>query len=183
MKKRIALDMDEVIADVEPKFLDLYERAFGHRPDKSAYWGKKLYQIEGAATIRQSLHEKGFFADLPVIEDSQEVVRELSEYFDFYITTAAMEFRYSFEDKYDWLQKYFPFIHWKQIVFLGDKSIIRADYMIDDNTFNLDTFVGEKLLYTAYHNVNETRYRRVNNWQEIRAYFQEELAKEDIHLK
>ena len=28
-KKRIALDMDEVIADVTPKFLDLYERDFG----------------------------------------------------------------------------------------------------------------------------------------------------------
>ena len=34
-KKRIALDMDEVIADVVPKFLDRYEQDFGQRPDKS----------------------------------------------------------------------------------------------------------------------------------------------------
>ena len=29
--KRIALDMDEVIADVIPKFLDIYEAEFGYR--------------------------------------------------------------------------------------------------------------------------------------------------------
>ena len=182
MKKRIALDMDEVIADVEPKFLDLYEKEFGHRPPKETYWGKKLYHLEGAMKIRDFLHDKGFFRDLPVMEDSQEVIQELSEHFEFFITTAAMEFKYSFEDKYDWLKDHFPFIHWKNIVFLGDKSILRADYMIDDNGFNLKTFTGTKLLYTAYHNINESEYIRVNNWKEIREFFKNELAKDGIDL-
>ena len=44
-KKRIALDMDEVIADVTPKFLDLYERDFGERPPREVWWGKKIYQL------------------------------------------------------------------------------------------------------------------------------------------
>lgn len=174
-RKRIAIDMDEVIADVYPKFLDLYESKMGIRLAKEDYWGKKIYQINGADHLRESIFEKGFFADLPVMPGSQEVVRELTEDFDIFITTAAMEFRHSLEDKYDWLLEHFPFINWKNYVFCGDKSIIGADYMIDDHAFNLHTFRGKGLLFTASHNIHETEFTRVNNWEEIRAFFQEEL--------
>ena len=174
-KKRIALDMDEVIADVMPKFLDLYEQEFGTRLQKEDYWGKeKLYRNKGVEHIRDFLFQKGFFADLPVMEHSQEVVRELHEEYEIFITTAAMEFKFSLEDKYNWLNQHFPFIHWKNFVFLGDKSIIRADYMIDDNVKNLRTFPGKQLLYTAYHNVEVTNYTRVNDWLEIRDFFARE---------
>lgn len=172
--KRIAVDMDEVIADVEPKFLTLYEQEMGRRPVRDEYWGKKIYQVDGADHIRNFLFEKGFFADLPVMPHSQEVLRELKEHYEIYITSAAMEFRSSLEDKYDWMQRYFPFIHWKNIVFCGDKSVIRADYMIDDHAHNLETFVGKGLLYTASHNIGVTKFTRVNNWEEIRAFFYEE---------
>lgn len=175
--KRIAVDMDEVIADVSPKFLDLYEREFGVRLQKEDYWGKKIYQIGGADHIRSFLFDRGFFADLPVMPDSQEVIQELmAADYEIFITTAAMEFRASLEDKYDWLLQHFPFIHWKNFVFCGDKSVIHADYMIDDHVFNLRTFRGKGLLYTASHNIDETEFTRVNNWAEIRAFFLAEKA-------
>lgn len=177
MKQRIALDMDEVIADIEHKFIQTYEREFGKRLSKEDLYGKKVYYFEGARYIRTFLFEKGFFRDLPVIADSQEVVEELMEHYDVFITTAAMEFRNCLEDKYDWLQEFFPAINWKNIVFCGDKSIIRADYMIDDHASNLRSFQGKGLLYTASHNVNETKFTRVNNWIEVRDFFRAERAK------
>ena len=169
--------MDEVIADVRPKFLDLYEREFGRRLRREEYGGKKIYQVDGARRIREFLFEKGFFADLPVMPDSQEVLRELQEDYEIFITTAAMEFRTSLEDKYDWMQRHFPFIHWKNIVFCGDKSVIYADYMIDDHPHNLRGFAGEGLLFTASHNIDETEFIRVDDWQEIRTYFRGKLDK------
>ena len=175
---RIAIDMDEVIADVYPKFLDIFEQDLGRRPDKEEYWGMKIYQMEGAGHIRDVLFDKGFFADLPVMEDSQEVLRWLSERYEIFITTAAMEFRASLEDKYDWLLRHFPFIHWKRFVFCGDKSVIRADYMIDDHPHNLHTFEGKGLLYTASHNIGIDDFTRVNNWKEVKAFFEQEQAKE-----
>ena len=81
-----------------------------------------------------------------------------------------MEFRNSFEDKYDWLQQHFPFIHWKNVIFCGDKSIIDADYMIDDHVFNLKTFKGHGILFTASHNIHESAYTRVNNWLDVEAF-------------
>ena len=95
MRKRIALDMDEVVADVMPKFLDAYEKEFGKRLEHADYWGKKIYDIPGATHIRNVLYDKGFFRDLPVMENSQEVVKELHERYDIFFTTAAMEFRNS----------------------------------------------------------------------------------------
>ena len=177
-RPRIAIDMDEVIADVYPKFLDLFEQDFGYRPNKEAYWGQKIYDIsQEAARIREYLFDKGFFADLPVMEGSQEALKQLSNDYDLFITTAAMEFRHSLEDKYDWLHRHFPFIHWKNFVFCGDKSIILADYMIDDHVRNLETFQGKGLLFTATHNISENRFTRVNNWQEVLTFFSEEQQK------
>lgn len=173
--KKIALDMDEVIADVYPKFLDYFERDVGYRITKEEFWGKKIYQKEEGKHIRQYLFDKGFFLDLPVMEDSQKVVKWLNENYDIYIVTSAMEFRNSLTDKYDWLQKNFPFIHWKKIVMCGDKSIIKADYMIDDHVRNLESFEGKGLLFTSTHNIHETRFTRVDNWKEVKAFFEKEL--------
>ena len=106
MRKRIALDMDEVIADLQPKFLDLYEQEVGKRLTKEDLNGKKVYHFEGAKHVRQFLFDKGFFRDLGVMPHSQEVVAELLEHYDVFITTAAMEFRNCLEDKYDWLQEH-----------------------------------------------------------------------------
>ncbi len=174
-RKTIALDMDEVIANVTPKFLDIYEEKFGIRLQKEQYLGKKIYAIEGARQVRERLYEKGFFRDLGIMPGSIEGVKELMQHYDVYITTAAQEFRNSLEDKYDWLEEHFPFIHWKQYVFCGDKSILGTDYMIDDHARNLKTFRGKGLLFTASHNINETGYTRVNNWEEVTAFFRKEL--------
>lgn len=173
-RKRIALDMDEVVANVMPKFLDFYEQEFGKRLQKEDYWGKKIYDIPGAMHVRDVLYNKGFFRDLPLMENSREVVEELNERYDIFFTTAAMEFRNSLEDKYDWLRDHFPFISWKRFVFCGNKSILKADYMIDDHPRNLVGFEGKGLLFTASHNIDEDRFTRVNNWLEVRAFFAKE---------
>jgi len=176
--KRIAIDMDEVLAQVEPKLRDLYRQETGHTLTREEILGTKIYHLPGTENLRSHLFEQGFFIDLPVMEGAQAAVRELLQDYEIFVVTAAQEFRYSLEEKHRWLEKHFPELHWKNYVFCGDKSIIRADYMIDDHTFNLDTFEGQGLLYTAYHNVHETGYRRVNDWSEVLEFFRKERAKD-----
>ncbi len=171
--KRILIDMDEVIAEVYPKFLDIYEKEFGRRPEQAEFWGKKIYDMPGAERIREYLHHRGFFADLPVIQGSQEVIRELMEDYEVFINSAAMEFRYSLQEKYDWLEMHFPFIPFRNVIFCGDKRALRGDYMIDDHARNLRTFQGTPLLFTASHNAFETDFIRMNNWEEVRNFFRE----------
>lgn len=169
--------MDEVIADVTPKFLHYFEKANGRIPQKEEYWGKKIYEIEGGEHIRSFLYQKGFFRDLPVMEGAREVVRWLHENYEVFIVSAAMEFPFSLEDKYFWMRENFPFIPWQNIIFCGSKNFMEADYMVDDHARNLLTFKGKGLLYTAFHNIDETQFTRVDNWEEVRTFFEEELKK------
>ena len=174
---RILIDMDEVMADAIQRFLDWYERDFGIRYSKDQLYGTKLQFLvpeEHREIVRNYPHKKGFFKDLPLIENSLEVIRELNDKYEIYIASAAMEFEYSLPEKYEWLDQHFPFIPWKRRIFCGDKSVLYADVLIDDHDFNLSVFKGRPVLFTAPHNVHETKYERVNNWLEVRSLF-------DIH--
>ena len=65
----------------------------------------------------------------------------------------------SFDAKFRWLQRHFPFIPPSHIVFCGDKSIVDADYLIDDRSRHFTRFKGEPLLFSAPHNAGETAIR------------------------
>lgn len=177
--KRIAIDMDEVLANANARFLEWYERDTGTKilEQQLLEKGQKFYEYVGQPNLRDQLHIKGFFKDLPIMPDSQEVVKWLSEHYEIFIVTAAMEFRNSMEDKYDWLEKYFPFLSFRNVVFCGRKDIILADYLIDDHVSNLKTFTGKGILYHAPHNIHDTEFVRVKNWKEIKAFFEQELEK------
>ena len=82
-----------------------------------------------------------------------------------------MAFPSSFNSKYRWLRRHYDFISPQNFVFCGDKSILHADYLIDDMPRNLASFQGEGILFTAPHNVDTTGYRRVNSWQDVDAMF------------
>jgi 5'(3')-deoxyribonucleotidase len=170
--KRIAIDMDEVIADAYLRIIDWYERDFSRRITMEELQGKSFMDVvlpEHRDKIREYLHTDGFFKDMSVIEGSQEVIFELSKKYEIFITTAAMEFPTSFVHKYEWMKAHFPFIPWTHIVFCGDKSIIHADYLIDDRSRHFKHFTGQGILFTSPHNVHETWTPRVNNWQEVAA--------------
>ncbi|KAA6430316.1 5'(3')-deoxyribonucleotidase [Rufibacter glacialis] len=163
--------MDEVMADPIEKFINLYNQDFALDLKLEALHGKEIYEAvppEHSDKVWEYINAEGFFRDLTVIPDSQEVIKALTEKYEVFIVSAGMEFRNSLIDKFDWLQDHFPFISWRNYVLCGDKSIIGADIMIDDRPKNLITFSGErKLLFTSPHNVNILEFERVSTWQEV----------------
>jgi 5'(3')-deoxyribonucleotidase len=102
---------------------------------------------------------------------AQQVLEDLSARFEIFIATQAMSVPNSLGPKYRWLQRHFPFIPPRHYVFCGDKSILRADYLIDDQPRNLNLFEGQGLLFTAPHNLTATGFIRVNDWDQVAAYF------------
>ena len=168
-KLKIAVDMDEVLADPLSKFISLYNRDYGVPLDLKILPGNEIHHhVPEHANMKwfEYINEKGFFRELPVIEGAQEVMLALHEKYDVYIVSAAMEFKNSLEDKFDWLADHFPFISWTNIIFCGEK-IVNTDIMIDDRIRNFADFQGRKLLFTSPHNELITQYERVNNWQEV----------------
>ena len=171
---RILIDMDDVIADTVERFLEWYERDFGVRYNRADLHGTKLHMIvpeEHRLIVKQYPHQKGFFKGLPLIEHSREIVGELNNRFDIYVASAAMEFPNSLQDKNDWLDEHFPFIHWKRRILCGDKSVLKGDMLIDDHDFNLSVFDGRAIMFTAEHNVNETKHERLDSWLDAEKLF------------
>ncbi len=167
--QRIAIDMDDVLADATLRFLEYLEERTGTRIEKAALWGKDWAEVTDIhrETIREWLFEPGFFRGMQVIPDSQEVVRKLQERYEVFIVSAAMEFPLSLHEKLAWMGEHFPFIDWRYIVFCGHKYMIKADYLIDDHEKNLRVFEGKPLLFSAPHNANLTGYTRVASWREV----------------
>ena len=177
-RKIICVDMDEVIADALSEHLSLYNHDFPNdfpEPLTPAdLHGRRLWQAVPAsrhAALDAYFRDPAFFRNLAVLPDAPRVLRRLQSHFDIFIASAAMEVPTSFTAKFDWLAEHFPFIPTSHIVFCGDKSILRADFLIDDNVRQLEAFQGEGILYTAPANVHVTGYRRVNNWLDVEAMF------------
>ncbi|HET9101030.1 MAG TPA: 5'-3'-deoxyribonucleotidase [Acidobacteriaceae bacterium] len=172
--QRIAVDMDEVMADTLGELLARYRREQKTSITKDDMQGKWLWQVlppKGQELIDSYLLSDGFFEEIPVIEGCQEVLLRMSRRYQIFIATAAMAFPSSFHSKYRWLRRHFDFLSPQNFVFCGDKSILHADYLIDDMPRNLASFQGEGILFTAPHNVNTTGYRRVSSWQDVDAMF------------
>jgi len=181
MKKTIAIDMDNVIVDIETNWINFYEKEFGVRIEKEDLIGKPEDDaFPDAVAARSLLYKPGFFRDAPVMPGAIEALTELAQDFEIYIVSAAMEFPNSLAEKYDWLAEHCPFISWKNIIFCGDKSVIATDFLIDDHLKNLDFCKGIPVLFTAGHNINVTRHQRVNNWTEAVAFIKGSVPAEEM---
>ena len=173
--KRVCVDMDEVMADTLGEHLRRYNQAFDEEVTLDDLAGKGLWEItplDRQQQLRAFLDAEDFFEDLPLMPDAQDVLKLLSARFELFIATQAMAVPNSLGPKYRWLQRHFNFIPATHYVFCGDKSILKADYLIDDVPRNLKRFAGQGLLYTAPHNLTVTGFVRVNSWQEVAEYFE-----------
>ncbi len=165
--KRIAIDMDGVLADVYSKFLEMHSEEYGHELTMADVEG--VPEREAIPGILKYVNSEGFFRNAPLMPGCQKYINLINEKYKLYIVSAAMEFPLSLTEKQLWLNEHFPCITWQQMVFCGSKEIIKADIMIDDHFKNLDYFTGETLLFTQPHNKfsDAGTHKRVNTWDEI----------------
>ncbi|WP_020602965.1 5' nucleotidase, NT5C type [Spirosoma spitsbergense] len=170
MKQRIAIDMDDVMADTHSKFIRLYLEGEMPRYSLEELREKSFHELfdeDEYQAISQRVYEPGFFRDIPVMEGAQDVIADLMQTYDVYIASAAQEFPNSLREKWDWLQEFFPAISWRNYIFMGDKSVLNTDFLIDDLPRNLRTFQGEGLLFDALHNRDDREFRRVKSWEAV----------------
>jgi 5'-nucleotidase len=165
--KRILVDMDGVLADVYTRYIELYKEETGLTKSADEIIG--LREEEAFPQALRWVETAGFFRNLPVVPDSQRVLKLLNKSYEIIVVSMATEFPSSLTDKQLWLNDNFPFISWRQIVFCGNKNLIRADLMIDDHFKNLDNFDGETMMFIQPHNLKVTdhHHKIVSTWAEI----------------
>jgi|SRR6187402_3954745 len=177
-QKRICVDMDEVMADTVAEHLFRYNRDHGGNLTKADMQGKWLWQVvpvDHHNKLEEYLRTEDFFDSLPVMPDAQRVLQRMQQHYEIFIASAAMEVPTSFAAKFRWMQRHFSFIPPSHIVFCGDKTILNADFLIDDNVRQFRGFRGEGILFDAPHNALITSHRRVTSWLEVEKLFLDDL--------
>jgi 5'-nucleotidase len=168
--KRIAIDMDDVLADTTVKIIQtinsLVDKNYSYEELMSDQSTRESFLKDYLAN-NSFLWQPGFFLDVPIKTNAVEIVEKLSEKYEIFIVSAATEFPESLKEKLIWMKQHFPFISWTHIVFCGHKYMIQADYLIDDHEKNLKTFSGTPLLFTAPHNLHIHEYQRVDTWDAV----------------
>ncbi len=174
---RIAVDMDEVMADTVSEHIRRYNADFNSDLSKSDLDGKWFWQAvppEHHEALQRYLDEPEFFRNLTVMPGAQRVLERLSKDHEVFIASAAMEVPMSFAAKFAWMEEHFPFIRPSHMVFCGDKSILAADYLIDDNPRQLRAFRGKGLLFSSPHNRYAKEWTRVEDWDAVERFFYRE---------
>lgn len=170
---RIAIDQDQVLADLLGEWLRRYNNDYNDNLTKEqiTYWNwHDLVKPECGRKIYSYLDDPDLFRSLPVIEGAREVVKALSQVADVFVVTSPWNIN-NVIPKYEWLKEHFPFLNEKNFVFTRNKGIVNADFLIDDKPSNFDDFMGIPLLFDAPHNRGEKRFMRVCDWKDVKIFF------------
>ena len=159
--------MDGVLADVYAQFQKYEKAESGREIPRDDLLGK--LELDAFPHGEKHIRSKGFFRGIRPIPGSIEGLQYMNKQFDIFVISSATEFPQSLQEKHEWLQEFYPFISWRQIIFCGDKKVIKGDVMIDDHPKNLNYFEGERIIFTQPHNmlISDHTYKRVDNWNEL----------------
>ena len=171
---RIAIDMDEVLADAHAGQRALYEGQ-GVTFSEDDLHGRELRDVapaEARAEVERRLHTGFFFADLAPMAGAQASLKRLMTDHEGFVATAAMEYPASCIHKIAWMERHFPFFPLSNLVLCGDKSILKADVLIDDHARHFDGFGGTGLLFHAHHNADLDWPHRLEHWDHAETHLE-----------
>lgn len=178
MKKRIMVDMDDVITT--GGFLHLvneYLKANYKEDDFESFYMQDV--IPDKDEFFKWFKTRNMYEYCTLTSDVYKVLEKLSKNYEIFIGTSYIirdiikDTGFLLPQKYEFLINTFPFLNPNNFIFLGNKSVLNCDIKIDDRIDNLNG-AKTKILFTAWHNkniskeeLNNNGIKRADNWKEI----------------
>ena len=116
------------------------------------------------------MHDESFWERLEPIGGASEYLKKLIDD-GHQVVLVTSSHPDTIKYKYSFINRYFPFISFKDIIFTSKKQMVRGDVMIDDAPHNLEggRYIG--LLMDSPHNRNYDAtahgFIRVDSWEQI----------------
>lgn len=170
----ILIDIDDTIIDTLGAWINYLNEKYNctvTKEDVKCWDMSKTYTTLTKEQIYEPFSIADFWKTVKPKQRAAEYIKKLiDDGYRIYLCTsthfANMQAKYEYA-----IQKYFPYIDWKDIILTEHKTLVKADYRIDDNSSYLIDGSGCKLLMAAPHNKNIAfdvfGMLRVNNWEEI----------------
>lgn len=176
----IAVDVDGVVADLHPAWLDWYNRDWQDNLtiDKITQWDIcNFVKQECGLKMLEYLHEPTLYDTVRPVEDSLEAIDWLKNDGN-RVVFASSCVTGSCGAKLKWLRKY-GFVSYDPEVSMchdwidiSDKSLVRADVLIDDRPKNVNNFHGIGVIFDQPYNQNKNEVFadfRLKNWRDIKS--------------
>jgi 5'-nucleotidase len=163
----VALDMDEVVADLLSEWLRRYNRDYNDTLTLNDIQGWDLTnQTKAGKNFYNYLEQDDLYEDVRPIAGALHTVDAIRAA-GHRVIFATSCVRWTVESKFDWLRRegFLPHANdslaMKDFYPVRDKSLIRAHVLFDDGLHNVEPFPGMAVLVEHPHNRNDktSRYR------------------------
>ncbi len=175
---RILVDMDGVITDFDQEFLQRWRK---RHPDKlyipvekrTMFYIKDEYPDELKPLVAEILLESSFFEEMLPVQGAKEALEEMAANgFEVFICSSPFSnYGNCVLEKYKWVETFIGPSWVSKIILTKDKTIVKADYLIDDKpviTGAEKSPSWEHILYDRPYNRNMNKRRIIwPNWKDI----------------
>lgn len=165
----IAIDVDDTVSELVTNWLRIYNKDFNDNLTKEDITDWNISQFvkpEAKNIIYSYVHKPRVFRTAKPIKNALEIINKLREKAQRIIYVTAND---GAGAKVPWLLKY-GFMHTSEdFVVAYDKSLIRADILIDDKPENVMSFQGWGVLMTQPWNQSVDYEGRVIDWKDLEA--------------
>ena len=174
---RILIDMDGVISDFDGEFLKRWRE---RHPDKmyvpieeqTSFYIMDSYPEELHPLVRDIYVSPGFFRDMMPMEGGKAALMEMEQMgLEVFICTSPLSaYRNCVLEKFEWVDRELGPDWVSRIVLTKDKTLVKADYIIDDKPeiTGVESVPGwEHILYDRPYNRGGNKKRLTwENWRQ-----------------
>ena len=165
--KIVACDVDDLVLNLVPNWLRCYNRDFNDNLTKNEIteWDiSKFVKPSAKKSIYGYVDNKEIYETAKPVKNALMGVNLIKEYGYRVIYVTANN---PFNVKFNWLLKNKFLDNHKDFVSAYDKSLIYANYLIDDKYENIINFKGIGILFNRPWNEYSLYHNRVENWSDI----------------
>jgi 5'(3')-deoxyribonucleotidase len=181
--RTLLIDIDNTIGNLISHYLKYYNNLYNANFKISCLdTFDTIYFPEYTSTLYSSPEEekkklieifnsKGFWESLPLLEKSDEVLKELNTSYNIYLLTSpSFNSTYFFTERIKWVKKNLPFFDYEKLIFCSNKNLFKSDYiLIDDYPKNLKNFEGKtiKIKYPFNHETKTDGEFFPSEWEKV----------------